>query len=217
MEINHLVKTIVKDFTNTLFEKDLSYPFQIMPWELTHRPNMPESLVLARTTTFPLPVHLDFTPEKQEIILRAVLESNKPSTCAKLAKIDPGMLEKWLKMGERGISPYRNFYLEFSQAEAIAQARDVRVLRDGGWKGAEVLLKLRWGWQESLPEKYALRQQMKDLDKSNEGNNSTNINITNETNINIKPLAEMKDEEKKLELFKLLDEANRSGNIIDHD
>lgn len=204
MELNHVISNIVTDYLQRISNTDLTYPFSLKPWEIIHKKEINDALVLSRISNTPLAVHLDFTPEKQEIILRGVLESNKPSTCAKLAKVDPSTLDKWLKMGERGISPYKQFYLEFNQAEALAQARDVRSLKEGGWKGAETLLKLRWGWQEALPEK----------GKFSEGH-QTNININNETTVNIKPLTEMKEEERKLALFALLDEAN--GQVIDVD
>ena len=201
MQLSYIVQNTVDNFINkVILEKDLSYSFPVYPWETLHRKELSTALTLSKLTGTSVALHMDFTREKQEILLRGAIEGNKKDVCAKLAKVHPAVMDKWLKFGEKGISPYKEFYLEYNLAEGLAQARDVRTLREGGWHGALESLKMRWGWAEA---------------DNNSGKNNTNITLNTETNITLKPLSEMKPEEKRSAIWELLDEANKNGKIVD--
>jgi hypothetical protein len=192
--IQNIIKKSVEDFVQVVLkEKDLTSPFPAMPWELIHKEELNNALVLSRITNTPVTFHLDFTKEKQELILRAALEGNKPHVCAALARVQPRVLQRWLDLGERGISPYKEFYYEYNLAEALAQARDVRTLREGGWRGALELLKLRWQWQEPARPNPV---------------QATQININETTVNNSNSILNLKGEAKTARIFELIGDIN---------
>ena len=114
------------------------------PWEMCHRyGDYAKALSLSMQTNSPTDIHLLFTPATQKIIHIALQDFNSLDTAAGLAMIEPKVLKTWLRLGELGFQPYRQFLLEVNRSMAMAVAADNAAISRAGAQLKLERLKLR--------------------------------------------------------------------------
>ena len=100
---------------------------------------------------------LKLTRDVHKKIVAIVRVGNCRETAAAAAGINARTLRRWLRRGADGEEPYESFAEAVDEAEAYAEARDLRVIVEAGktdWRAAAWRLErrggARWGYKQQF-------------------------------------------------------------------
>lgn len=92
-----------------------------------------------------------FTPEACKRICDLIRAGNRLETASASAGIDPTTLRRWLRKGERGLAPWREFSEDVKRAHAEAEVAGVVVLRTAGRRDWHAMA---WWLERTRPEHF---------------------------------------------------------------
>lgn len=87
-----------------------------------------------------------FTPEIGRKVCAAIRAGNYLETAAGAADIHRNTLRNWIQRGEQGEEPFADFLCAVKRAEAYAEKKLLRLVRQGldGWQSKAWIMERRW-------------------------------------------------------------------------